>query len=61
MTYEADEAAAAEGLKQGAIAALTIFRDELIHDRDRIENLSEPIFPVILDLLDRCIEEARKA
>jgi hypothetical protein len=39
----------------GAKAALEGFRAELLKDRGRIENEEEPVFDVIVDLLDRTI------
>jgi hypothetical protein len=39
--------------EQGAIAALEGFREELLSARGRIENEDEPVFDVIVDLLDR--------
>jgi len=37
----------------GGVAALEGFRAEILKDRGRIENEDEPVFDVILDLLDR--------
>jgi hypothetical protein len=39
----------------GAVAALDGFRAELLSNRDNIENDGEPVFDVIMDLLDRTL------
>ena len=39
----------------GAVAALDGFRAGLLSDRDNIENDGEPVFDVIMDLLDRTL------
>lgn len=40
-------------------AALAAFREQIIVDRGRIENADEPVFDVIVGLLDRVIAELR--
>jgi hypothetical protein len=39
----------------GAVTALEAFKAQLLRDRGRIENEDEPVFDVIVDLLDRCV------
>ena len=46
-----------ERFVQGAESALDAFRAELISHRDNIESCDEPVFDVIIALLDRVLAE----
>jgi hypothetical protein len=44
----------------GSLAALESFKAELLLARDRIENEDEPVFDVIVDLLERTARTLRR-
>jgi len=44
----------------GGVAALEAFKEELLKERGHVENETEPVFDVIVDLLERVTEGLRQ-